>query len=169
MLKNFLIDTINHNDMLKTKTTRLYNIKHPYDTNRKCVVAINHKPQWFITEHFKVRMRQRKISFFDVFKTIRFGECLYGKTNYERKTSCVFFHRQSKLIVVTTGNMEILITCFRSKDNKSLENKIKEYIENITRESKRDEKMKNKEKQKFKNKCVWKDKNDFENVLTFSV
>lgn len=165
MPTNFLIRTINRDDLVKTKKTRLYKIAHPYDTTRKCVMCINHKPQWFVSEHFKIRMCQRKISFFDVFKTLRFGESLYGKTNYERRTSCVFFDRRSRIIVVTTGNTEVLITCFRSEDDLSFENKIKEYSANVLREEQREERKERKRKEKFKNRSVWKDKNNFGNFI----
>lgn len=166
MLDNFLICTVNRDDLIRTKRTRLYKIKRPYDKTRKVVVCINHKPKWFMSAHFEHRMQERKITFFDVFKTIRFGESIYGETNLKSR-STVFFDRKSRIIVVASGNGEVLITCWRCINNDSLDEKIKEYLSNVSLVEEWNYRREKHAKNKFKSKTVWKDDSSFGNFIKF--
>ena len=166
MLDNFLIRTVNRDDLVRTKRTRLYKIKRPYDKTRKVVVCINHKPKWFLSTHCEHRMQERNISFFEVFKTIRFGESIYGETNLKSR-STVFFDRKSRIIVVTSGNGEVLITCWRSLTDESFEEKIKEYLGNVSLVEEWNVRREKHAKNKFKSKTVWKDDSSFGNFIKF--
>ena len=120
----------------------------------------------FLSTHCEHRMQERNISFFEVFKTIRFGESIHGETNL-KSHSTVFFDRKSRIIVVASGNGEVLITCWRSLTDESLEEKIKEYLSNVSLVEEWNDRREKKSKERFKSKTVWKDDSSFGNFIKF--
>ena len=166
MPRNFLIRTIEKEDLRKTrKSPRVYKISRPYDKVRQFVFCIKHNPHWFITNHFKNRMEQRNITYFDVFKTLRFGESVRGVTYYEGSPNTIHFDRKSRIIILASGNGEVLITCYRAEDDNRMKQKIQQYSHNIKQNSVLDEKKAEYQRKKFQSKTVWKDENSFGNFI----
>lgn len=79
-----------------------------------------------MTNHFTERMATREISNSEVLNTFYFGDRMKGK-NYDKTVRNLFYDRKSRIILVASHPKEVLVTCFKFKDDKSFDKKLNEY------------------------------------------
>lgn len=114
------IKSVSFSDLVYIGDSHFYGYKVNEAVNY--IFCIKKNPKFFASNHFIYRKNQRNISTFDIIKTILCGECQQTLRTGTTDFANLYYHGLTKTIVIMDDKNELLITCYKFKDKKDLEN-----------------------------------------------